>query len=346
MIDIIVNISLLLMLVVTAFATIFVRDLFGAIMLFGIYSLLCASFFLNLTAPDVALTEAAIGAGVAPILMLATLALIRKKVEIEPQVKKQSSMKILPVIITIATGAILIYATFDMPYFADATAPAHNHVAPRYIQNSGTEIDIPNIVTSVLASYRGFDTLGEVFVIFTAGIGVMTLLGLGMGGTKRGAKYEQFKDSSTLRKHTVLHVISKILIPIILLYAFYVQFHGEYSPGGGFQAGVIFAAAFILYSMIYGLQTTYKIISKRYLSLAMVFGVLLYAGTGIVAMLKGGNYLDYNTLATNPITGQHIGIILVELGVGICVASVMLFVFFNFAGRAIDEPNTGGQNKK
>lgn len=323
------------MLVATALATVFIRDLFAVIMLFGIYSLISAVFFLNLDAPDVALTEATIGAGIAPILMLGTLALTRKKSEQQPQEKKSIRTIFLPLLVVVLTGIALIYATFDMPHFADPQAPAHNHVAPRYIQDSAQETGIPNIVTSILASYRGFDTLGEVFVIFTAGIGVLALLGFMTGGSGSGPKkYGQFKDTASLRHHTVLHVISKILIPLILLYAFYIQFHGEYSPGGGFQAGVIFAVAFILYAMVYGLQAAYKIISPKALRLAMVSGVLLYASTGLASLFLGGNYLDYNVLAHDPVHGQHIGIILVELGVGICVAAVMMSIFFNFAGRS------------
>ena len=319
------------MLVATALATVFLRDLFAIIMLFGIYSLLSAGFFLNLDAPDVALTEAAIGAGISPILMLGTLALIRKKSNPEPQAKKSIHGVLLPLFVVTITGAALIYATLDMPHYSDPQAPAHNHVAPRYIQDSYKEIHIPNIVSSILASYRGFDTLGEVFVIFTAGLGVLTLLGTLMGGS--GPNYWQFEDTTNLKHHNVLHVISKILIPIILLYAFYVQFHGEYSPGGGFQAGVLFATAFILYTMIFGLQAAYKVVSPQALYWAMAIGILLYAGTGVACLLLGGNYLDYNVLLHDPVHGQHLGIILVELGVGICVAAVMMSVFFNFVGR-------------
>jgi multicomponent Na+:H+ antiporter subunit B len=332
------------MLVATALATVFIRELFAVIMLFGVYSLLCAGFFLNLDAPDVALTEAAIGAGIAPILMLGTLALTRKKSQSEPHAKKSVHGRLLPLVVVTLTGAALVYATFDMPSFADPQAPAHSHVAPRYIQDSAQETGIPNIVTSVLASYRGFDTLGEVFVIFTAGIGVLALLGFLADGS--GRAYWQFADTASLHHHTILHVISKILIPLILLYALYVQFHGEYSPGGGFQAGVIFATAFILYAMIYGLQTAYKVVSPKVLYWAMATGVLLFAGTGAASLFLGGNYLDYNVLAHDPVHGQHIGIILVELGVGICVAAVMMLVFFNFAGRAAHLPHDKKEIRK
>ncbi len=156
---------------ITAFAVVRLRNLFAVVMLSGIYSLLMAGLFTVLDAVDVAFTEAAVGAGASTVLMLGTLALTTDR-EAEP-----SHKPILPLFVVLATGAALLYATIDMPRFGDGAAPVHGHVAPRYIEQSGQEIGVPNIVTSVLASYRGYDTLGEVAVIFTAGIGVMLLLG-------------------------------------------------------------------------------------------------------------------------------------------------------------------------
>jgi multicomponent Na+:H+ antiporter subunit B len=313
----------------TALAVVFIRHLFAVAMLFGIYSLLSAGFFLNLSAPDVALTEAAIGAGIAPMLMLAALSLTRHTHQ--PDEKKSQRNKWLPLGVVIMTGAALVYATLDMPYFGDASAPAHNHVAPRYIEQTYNEIGIPNMVAAILASYRGFDTLGEVIVIFTAGMGVLALLGISTVG--RGRPYGQRTPLVSLRQHVVLRVISKILIPIIMIYGLYIQFHGEYGPGGGFQAGVIFASALILYVLIFGLDAGLDVFSMRFLKRAMVFGALLFGGVGILTLALGGNYLDYNALADNPVDGQHLGILLIELGVGVCVAAVMLVIFYNFTGR-------------
>ena len=133
--------------------------------------------------------------------------------------------------------------------------------------------------------------------------------------------------------HTVLRVIAKVLIPVIMLFALYVQFHGDYSPGGGFQAGVIFAAAIILYALLFGLDAAMEVITPGVLRILAASGVLLYAGVGVVAILLGGDFLDYNVLAHEPTEGQHLGIFLVELGVGITVASVMLLLYFAFVGR-------------
>ncbi|MGB5251093.1 MAG: Na(+)/H(+) antiporter subunit B, partial [Gammaproteobacteria bacterium] len=130
--------------------------------------------------------------------------------------------------------------------------------------------------------------------------------------------------------HTVLRVISKLLIPVIMLFALYVQFHGDYSPGGGFQAGVIFAAAIILYALLFGLDNTLDVMPPTTLMRTAALGVLIYAGVGVDTMLVGGNFLDYNQLAERATTGQHLGIFLVELGVGITVASVMLLLYYAF----------------
>ena len=140
-----------------------------------------------------------------------------------------------------------------------------------------------------------------------------------------------------MRRETILRVVTKLLVPYIMLFALYVQFHGDYSPGGGFQAGVIFAAAIILYALLFGLDAAMGVIEPSVLRLLAAGGVLLYASVGVGAMLLGGHFLDYDVLAHEPTEGQHLGIFLVELGVGITVASVMLLLYFAFVGRASRE---------
>jgi multicomponent Na+:H+ antiporter subunit B len=166
------------MLAVTAIAIIAMRDILSVIMLGGIYSLISATFFVALDAVDVAFTEAAVGAGISTVLFLSALSITDKH-----QVLTRKNHTI-PIIVVLVTGAGLVYSTSDMPAFGDPNAPIHTHVAPRYIQQSGEEIGIPNMVTSVLASYRGFDTLGEVTVVFTALIAVLLLLGLTKGSRR------------------------------------------------------------------------------------------------------------------------------------------------------------------
>lgn len=301
------------------------RDLFAVVMLSGIYSLLSASLFLDLDAVDVAFTEASVGAGISTLLFLATLKLV-------PRYEKQTRYKpTLALAVTIATGALLIYGTLDMPHFSDPDAPVHQHVAPRYLHQSMEEIGVPNVVTSVLASYRGWDTLGEIVVIFTAGIGVMCLLLVSQRTKEKARK----KVPADMQQQIILRVVAKMMIPLILIFALYVQFHGDYGPGGGFQAGVIFAAGIILYTMLFGLSLTQKVINQTLLEYLTALGVLLYSGVGVVCMILGGNYLDYDVLRHHAVHGQHLGILLVELGVGITVASVMITLFFKFTWRTV-----------
>lgn len=169
-------IALLALLVATAWTVVRLRSLFATAMLTGIYSFLGASWMLLLDAPDVAFTEAAVGAGISTVVMLATLSLTTRE-------EKVCRFRVLPLLVVVATGAALVFATLDMPVHGDPAAPAHGHVAPEYIadvvptaEGEVVQVGIPNIVTTVLASYRGYDTLGETVVIFTAGVAVMLLL--------------------------------------------------------------------------------------------------------------------------------------------------------------------------
>ena len=131
----------------------------------------------------------------------------------------------------------------------------------------------------------------------------------------------------------VLRIVTKILMPFILLFALYVQFHGDYGPGGGFQAGVIFGAGFILYGLVYGLDALRGVLSSDILRAGFATGVLIFGGVGVAGLFLDGNYLDYNVLAHDPVHGQHLGILLIEFGVGVTVASVMISIFYYFAGR-------------
>ena len=183
MIVTLIDIILLTFMGATAITILWLRSLFAVVMLSGIYSLLAASMFVALDAVDVAFTEAAVGAGISTVLMMATIALTGEKE------RSPAHMPMLSLVVVLITGAALIYATFDMPAFGAADAPVNLHVAPRYLNESFGEVGLPNVVTSVLASYRGYDTLGEVTVIFTAAVAVMMLLG-GRKGDDAGIKTE------------------------------------------------------------------------------------------------------------------------------------------------------------
>jgi multicomponent Na+:H+ antiporter subunit B len=319
-------------LVVMALAIARQDNLFAAVMLTGIFSLLSAAVFVVLDAVDVAFTEAAVGAGITTVLMLATLA------RTVSRQRERASRPLGALVVSVGCGALLLYAVSALPPMGAEDAPAQRHVAPRYIQESPREVGVPNMVTSVLASYRGYDTLGEVTVVFTAGIGVLSLIGLARrSGRGRSAPAsppgEGVEAAPGMEHHIILRLVIKLLAPLILLFALYVQFHGDYGPGGGFQAGVIFASAFVLHQLLHGVNRTKAMAPPRVIRTLAAGGVLLYAGVGLACMLLGGNFLDYDVLASEAVAGQHLGILLIELGVGVTVAATMIVLFYSFASR-------------
>ena len=139
-----------------------------------------------------------------------------------------------------------------------------------------------------------------------------------------------------MKHHLILRVVSKMLIPFILLFALYVQFHGDFGPGGGFQAGVLFAAAFVLYALVFGVDAARKVLPEKALRILAPAGLMLYALTGFASLFLGGKFLDYDALAHDPQHGQHLGILLIEFGVGTTVAAVMVSIYFAYAGRTRD----------
>ena len=304
----------------TAVAAIRLRDLFAVAMLFGIYSFLAAALFMDLDAADVAFTEAAVGAGVTTVLMLSTLRLTGR------WEKRPAHSPLLPLLVVGVTGAALVYGTLDAPLLGDPAAPVHHHVAPRYIEQGPVEVGVPNMVTAVLASYRGYDTLGETLVIFTAGLAVLLLLGIHEGPDTRPGR-------SAIGDQMVLRVVVKFLIPFILLFGFYVLWHGDFGAGGGFQAGVIFATGLVLYDLVFGEGDVRLVVPPALLPRLAALGILLYGGVGLFALLQGRLFLDYSALALDPVQGQHLGILLVELGIGVSVFSAVLAIFYALSGR-------------
>ncbi|MEM9863499.1 MAG: DUF4040 domain-containing protein [Myxococcota bacterium] len=304
------------------------RNLFAASMLTGIFSLVSAALFTLMDAVDVAFTEAAVGAGFSTVLFLATLALTKDTEK--PGVKRPFAATF----VVLLTGGALIYGTLDMPAWGTSEAPIHAHTASYFVTHSITDIGLPNIVTSVLASYRGYDTFGELLVVFTAGTGV-TLLMQRKGLFRPGALAIPPKSRAPyVREMPVVRAVAKTMLPFILLFALYVQAHGDFGPGGGFQAGVIFATGFVLYGLIWGPAKLQPIIGGRPVQGLMASGVLLYGGVGVFCLLMGYPFLDYSALTPDhPVHGQHYGIFLVELGVGITVSAVMLIIYFVFSVR-------------
>ena len=314
---------LLSLLVITAIAIVRTENLFVAVMLTSIFSLLMAANFFILDAADVALTEAAVGAGITTVIFLAALALTADR----EKYARDSGRLVVVVVAVLA--ALIIYATFDKPRLGDPEAPVHQHLAPWYLEKTPEYMDIPNVVTAILGSFRGYDTLGEVFVVFAACIGVLFILGVRPEESGEARPPEQ----AGLRHHLIPQVVGRLLIPFIVLFGLYVQFHGEYGPGGGFQAGALIATGIILYALLEGEEAALKAVPRSVLMALVIGGATLYGGVGVACMLLGGNFLDYSVLASDPVTGQQVGIILIEAGVGMAVCGALLSIFHAFAAR-------------
>lgn len=245
-------------------------------------------------------------------------------------------MKVIGLIAVIITGSLLLYATGDFPAWGDAGSPANSNeqVSVRFIQDAYAKTKTPNAVTAVLADYRGFDTMFETVVIFVAGVGIIAVLGaLGKRNQPRGGGAE----TPPWQQDMIVVQTCKLVIPVLQMFALYVVAHGHYSPGGGFQGGVMFGASFILLGLACGLPSALRRIGEgRAVALAVV-GIVIYAGWGVVSLLMGGNFLDYG--ATDPLLPEGVemarshGMLIVEVGVAFTVTAIMFAIYANLSTR-------------
>ncbi|MCF8067856.1 MAG: Na(+)/H(+) antiporter subunit B [Desulfobacterales bacterium] len=271
-------------------------------------------------------------------------------------------MKKLGLIIVLICGSLMLYGTIDFPDWADPSSPASTHLSPYFIETAMHDTAVPNIVTAVLADYRGYDTMFETTVIFAAGLACFFLLrrfqrrapdvnlfrhmptGITLRIKKGGkvpvdsSEFERI-DSIWVPYDLIIKTTCRLLIPFILLFALYVIAHGHHSPGGGFQGGVILGAGIILYAISHNLRAAKARIKERFDAYMCSAGVFIYVGTGVLCLLMGANFLDYSALApllgTDPIMARSHGILIVEIGVGIAVMAVMICLYYNLssAGR-------------
>jgi multicomponent Na+:H+ antiporter subunit B len=271
-------------------------------------------------------------------------------------------LKAIALITILLMGGLLFYGIPDFPVWGDPASPASMHVSPYYIEHAAADTHAPNIVTAVLADYRGYDTMFETAVIFSAGLACFFLLrtfrqksaetrlyrhiptGVTLRiekGGKKPAGSEEFEpiDSQWVPYDMIINMTCRLIVPFVQLFALYVIAHGHYSPGGGFQGGVIFGAAIILFAISTDLRSTFKRLQEKTTMLCSALGVLIYAGTGLLCFLFGGNFLDYGRLAgflgVDPVMARSHGILIVEIGVGLAVMAVMVMLYYNLssAGR-------------
>ena len=268
-------------------------------------------------------------------------------------------MRLLALIAVILTGGLLIFHTGAFPDFGDAGSPANTYLSTYYLEHGQADTHAPNVVTSVLADYRGFDTMFETTVVFAAGLACFFLLRrkqapgheprlyrhLPTGITLRIAEGGKIPadDSNVFRRLDTLFVpqqliiknTCRLIIPFIQIFALYVVAHGHYSPGGGFQGGVLLAASIILYAISHDLRRALRRFSERTAALFGSLGVLIYAGTGVVCLLMGANFLNYEALApllgVDAVMARSHGILIVEVGVAFAVMAVIIWIYYNLS---------------
>ena len=267
-------------------------------------------------------------------------------------------MKTAQIVIVFLFGGLLAYASLDFPSWGDPLAPASVHVSPYYIEMSLKQTSVPNIVTAVLADYRGYDTLFETIVIFSAGVACLCLLRVFKRIEPDSRMYRHLPSGITLRVakgvapppaskeferidlmwvpyDLVVKTTSRLIVPFSQLFALYVIAHGHHSPGGGFQGGVILGASIILYAISHNMRASLLRFTEKRAVWLCGLGVFIYSGTGVLCILLGSNYLDYGALSTllgvDPVAARSHGILMVEVGVGITVMAVMVHLYYSLA---------------
>ena len=271
-------------------------------------------------------------------------------------------MKFLGFIIVCLTGSLLLYGIGEFPDWGDPHSPASIHLSNDYIEKAVEQTQVPNLVTAVLADYRGFDTMFETAVVFCAGLACFLLLRdfkekkerfyrhtptgviLHVKDSKKvlktGKEFEHM-DKDWVPSDLIIKTICRILIPFIQIYALYVVAHGDFSPGGGFQGGVIFGSSLILLAISYDLKVLVKRVKEKILGIFSAIGVLIYVGIAAICMPMGGNFLDYSKLAPlvpgDPHHVRALGMLGVEIGVGIAVTAVMVIIYINIVSEGRHE---------
>ena len=240
-------------------------------------------------------------------------------------------MKKLSLIPVLLVGALLIYAAEDFPEWGSSTAPASaSPLSSHFISNTGVDTEVPNMVTAVLADYRGFDTMFETVVVFIAGMAVLAILKNSSGPNSKKKNFHIETEPDIIVTNTV-----RLLIPVIQIFAFYVLAHGHVSPGGGFQGGVVMGASFIMIALSWDLDTALARFPVERCTVVAGLGIILYAGIGLLSMFLGGEFLDYaelaNILPVSREMARYHAMLGVEIGVGLTVTAIMFSLYANLS---------------
>ena len=239
-------------------------------------------------------------------------------------------MKLLSLVPVVAVGGLLLFAAQDFPEWGDPSSPASTSpVSTHFIQSTGVDTEVPNMVTAVLADYRGFDTMFETVVVFIAGMAVLAIL-KSSGRRKGKREHEVEAEPDLIVTNTV-----RLIVPVIQIFAFYVLAHGHVSPGGGFQGGVVMGASFILVALAWDLEVALARFSAEKCILVAALGIVLYGGIGFLSMLLGGEFLDYaeleKVLPVSREMARYHAMLGVEIGVGFTVTAIMFALYANLS---------------
>ena len=308
------------LMVATVAGLVFSKNLLLSTLLGSAVSCMAAVTYMLFHAVDVALTEAAVGAGLSGILIFMTVAATKEEVRCISNVYSAAF-----VVIVLGWACFWIFAHF--PFLQDKELLLHSHIAEYFQTHALLETGSNNMVTAILASYRGYDTLGEVCVIFTAGLSVFLLL------RKQDPKKHNSPSRSSPIENLLLRQLARLLVPLVLIYGCYILLFGNWVPGGGFQSGVILASGIILYALVYGVHKAQKLISWRTAEKLMAAGILLYATTGFATLLLGGEFLNYSVLRASQIDGQSLGIFVIEIGISITIVGTVTLLYYLLDSR-------------
>ncbi|QQV74820.1 hypothetical protein H6P87_00361 [Rickettsia tillamookensis] len=316
------------LLILISIKIIFAKDLLAAVIASSVFSLLIGVSYLIMDAPDVAMTEAALGACLSTCVYLN---LLRK---LPPDLKNIDRTNIIPAsLICLLFVVTLAYMGLELPNYGDDNAPIHMYSSKYYLENTSRDIGVPSFVAAILASYRAYDTLGETSVILIAGIAVLLVFSKKfeeVDSRFRGNDINGKRNDTILKAYPIIKYITSFIIPYIILYSIYIQLNGESSPGGGFQAGVIFASSLIAYDLVYGNRKLSRYFPPNVLICIAVLGVAIYAIVGTISFFFNDNYLNYYSLTNfinDKLLAQHIAIVIVEIGIGLTVSAIMYLIY-------------------
>lgn len=287
----------------------FITSIISLIFYISSSSIVITICYLLMDAPDVAMTEAALGACLSTIILLCSGHVLRN------EKLTRHKFSIIHLLGCIALGIVMLYAGLDLPLYGDINTPVHQHISKYFIDNTQAEIGIPSFVAAILASYRGYDTLGETTVIITALLSVFMII---------NSNNEEFKEQNNdqMLDSIILKKVTFFIIGFIIIFGLYIQLNGEISPGGGFQSGTILASIVIARSFF---STPIDI---RYFYYIAIFGLSIYTSVGIISLLDGLTFLDYRVFTNNHHTSQKIGIFIIECGIGISIFASMSALYF------------------